>query len=172
MATPDYLQQVIISGRKHAARDRRTYSTRFGLFRRPSVTSLVWASLDMMTVFVAAVLALRLHVMLPKEIPTISVLPHLIHVTPNMLFFYIGGFAACLILFTRSYGLYGPIQNRSGLHEQRMTVQATLTSGLLLCGALYLSMGEAISRSFVGLMVVFYTVFLCLRRAIWRLIVY
>jgi exopolysaccharide biosynthesis polyprenyl glycosylphosphotransferase len=172
MATPDYLQQVIISGRKRAARDRYTYSTRFGLFRRPSVTSLVWASLDMMTVFVAVVLALRLHVMLPKEISTMSVLPHLIHATPNMLFFYVGGFAACLIFFTRSYGLYGPIQNRSGLHEQRMTVQATLTSGLLLCGALYLSNGEAISRTIVGLMVVFSTVLLCLRRAIWRRMVY
>ena len=172
MATPDYLQQVIISGRNRAARDRRTYSTRFGLFRRPSVTSLVWASLDMMTVFVAVVLALRLRVMLPKGIPTFSVLPHLIHATPNMLFLYIGGFAACLIFFTRSYGLYGPIQNRSGLHEQRMTVQATLTSGLLLCGALYLSNGEAISRIIVGLMVVFTTVLLCLRRAIWRRMVY
>ncbi|HMF65134.1 MAG TPA: sugar transferase, partial [Edaphobacter sp.] len=90
----------------------------------------------------------------------------------NMLFLYIGGFAACLIFFTRSYGLYGPIQNRSGLHEQRMTVQATLTSGLLLCGALYLSNGEAISRIIVGLMVVFTTVLLCLRRAIWRRMVY
>jgi len=172
MATPDYLQQVIISGRNRAARDRRTYSTRFGLFRRPSVTSLVWASLDMMTVFVAVVLALRLRVMLPKGIPTFSVLPRLIHATPNMLFLYIGGFAAFLIFFTRSYGLYGPIQNRSGLHEQRMTVQATLTSGLLLCGALYLSNGEAISRIIVGLMVVFTTVLLCLRRAIWRRMVY
>ena len=50
---------------------------------------------------------------------------------------YIGWFALCLIFFTRSYGLYGPIQNRGGLHEQRMTVQATLTAGLLLCGTLY-----------------------------------
>ncbi|HMF54229.1 MAG TPA: sugar transferase [Edaphobacter sp.] len=136
------------------------------------MTSLVWASLDMMTVFVAVVLALRLRVMLPKGIPTFSVLPRLIHATPNMLFLYIGGFAAFLIFFTRSYGLYGPIQNRSGLHEQRMTVQATLTSGLLLCGALYLSNGEAISRIIVGLMVVFTTVLLCLRRAIWRRMVY
>ena len=37
-----------------------------------------------------------------------------------------------------------------------MTVQASLTSGLLLCGTLYLSSGEAISRVVVALMVVFY----------------
>lgn len=172
MATPDYLQQVIIAGRKRAAHDRRTYSTRFGLFRRPSVTSLAWASLDLMTVFAAGFLALRLHVVLPKEIPAVSVLPHLIQASPNLLFLYVGWFAICLIFFTRSYGLYGPIQNRSGLHEQRMTVQATLTSGLLLCGTLYLSNGEAISRIIVALMVIFTTVLLCLRRAVWRRMVY
>src|SRR6202789_2957162 len=53
-----------------------------------------------------------------------------------------------------------------------MTVQATLTSGLLLCGTLYLSSGEAISRVVVALMVLFTTSLLCLRRALWRKMVY
>jgi exopolysaccharide biosynthesis polyprenyl glycosylphosphotransferase len=53
-----------------------------------------------------------------------------------------------------------------------MTVQAALTSGLLLCGTLYLSNGEAISRVVVALMVLFTTVLLCLRRALRRLMVY
>jgi exopolysaccharide biosynthesis polyprenyl glycosylphosphotransferase len=53
-----------------------------------------------------------------------------------------------------------------------MTVQATLTSGLLLCGTLYLSNGEAISRVVVALMVVFSTALLCLRRAMWRRMAY
>ena len=51
-------------------------------------------------------------------------------------------------------------------------VQAALTSGLLLCGTLYLSNGEAISRAVVALMVVFTTTLLCLRRALWRRMVY
>ena len=172
MATPDYLQQVIISGRKRAANDRRATSARFGLFRRPSVTSVVWASLDLMTVAVAGVMALRLHAVLPAEISTFHVLPYLIRSSPSMLFFYVGWFAICLAFFMRSYGLYGPIQNRSGLHEQRMTVQAALTSGLLLCGTLYMSNGESISRVVVGLMVGFSVVLLCIRRAIWRKMVY
>ena len=172
MATPDYLQQVIVSGRKRGGHDRRAYSTRFGIFRRPSVTSLVWASLDVMTVILAGVLALRLRVVLPKEIPAASVLPRLIHSSPNMLFFYVGWFAVCVVFFTRSYGLYGPIQNRGGLHEQRMTMQATLTSGLLLCGTLYLSNGVEISRIVVGLTVTFTLVLLCIRRALWRRMVY
>jgi exopolysaccharide biosynthesis polyprenyl glycosylphosphotransferase len=172
MATPDYLQQVIVSGRKYAGGGRRTSASGTGVFRRPSVTSSVWASVDMLTVVAAAMLALRFKVVTPPNVSTLHVLPHLIQSSPNLLFFYIGWFGVCLIFFTRSYGLYGPIQNRSGLHEQRMTVQAALTSGLLLCGTLYLSNGEAISRVVVALMVLFTTALLCLRRALWRRMVY
>jgi exopolysaccharide biosynthesis polyprenyl glycosylphosphotransferase len=172
MATPDYLQQVIVSGRKQTGNGRRTSVADSGLFRRPSITSSVWASVDMLTVVVAAVLALRFRVATPSNVSSLNVLPHLIESSPNLLFFYIGWFGVCLIFFTRSYGLYGPIQHRSGLHEQRMTVQAALTSGLLLCGTLYLSNGEAISRIVVALMVLFTTVLLCLRRALRRMMVY
>jgi exopolysaccharide biosynthesis polyprenyl glycosylphosphotransferase len=172
MATPDYLQQVIVSGRKYAGNGTRASAAETGLFRRPSVTSTVWASADMLTVVVAALLALRFRVVTPPDVSTLHVLPHLIHSSPNLLSFYIGWFGVCVIFFTRSYGLYGPIQNRSGLHEQRMTVQASLTSGLLLCGTLYLSSGEAISRVVVALMVILTTALLCLRRALWRKMVY
>jgi exopolysaccharide biosynthesis polyprenyl glycosylphosphotransferase len=68
--------------------------------------------------------------------------------------------------------LYGPIHNRGGLHEQRMTIQATFTAGLLLCGTLYLSSGEAISRVVIALVVVLTLILLSARRAIWRQIVY
>src|SRR3984957_3684964 len=172
MATPDYLQQVILSGRNHAGSGRRPSAAETGLFRRPSITSTVWASLDMLTVVVAAVLALRFRVDTPPDVSTLHVLPHLIHSSPNLLFFYIGWFGVCLVFFTRSYGLYGAIQHRSGLHEQRMTMQAALTSGLLLCGTLYLSNGKAISRIVIALMVVFTMTLLCLRRALWRRMVY
>src|SRR5690348_12838783 len=134
MATPDYLQQVIVSARARAARDGRNYSTRSGFLRRPSTTSMIWASLDLMIVVVATVLALRIRVVLPPNMNALEVVPHLIEVSPHSLFLYIGWFAVCVIFLTRSYGLYGPIQNRGGLHEQRMTVQAVLISGLLLCG--------------------------------------
>lgn len=172
MATPDYLQQVIVSARARASRDRRTYSTRFGLFRRPSMTSTVWATLDLLTIVVATILALRVRVTLPKDVSALHTLPYLIGSEPRTMFLYVGWFAACLIFLTRSYGLYGPIQNRSGLHELRMTVQAALTSGLLLCGALYLSNGVAVSRIVVTLVVVFSTVLLSVRRGIWRKMAY
>jgi exopolysaccharide biosynthesis polyprenyl glycosylphosphotransferase len=91
---------------------------------------------------------------------------------PTMFAGYLAWFALCLVFFTRSYGLYGPIEGRSGLHEQRMTIQATLVSGLLLCGTLYLSRGAVVSRVVV-LLTVFLTGFLiATRRALWRSMVY
>jgi exopolysaccharide biosynthesis polyprenyl glycosylphosphotransferase len=172
MATPDYLQQVIVSERKYAGNGRRASRAGGGVFRRPSITSTVWASLDLVTVVIAALVALRFRVQTPVDVSTLRVLPHLIKSSPNLLPFYIGWYGICLVFFTRSYGLYGTIQHHSSLHEQRMTIQASLTSGLLLCGTLYLSSGEAISRIVVGLMVLFTTVLLCLRRALWRRMVY
>ncbi len=88
MATPDYLQQVIVSARARAVRDRRTYSTRFGLFRRPSMTSMVWASLDLLTVFVAVILALGVRVVLPRDVHLLYVVPNLIEASPRALFLY------------------------------------------------------------------------------------
>ena len=170
MATPDYLQQVVISGRRRNSGSGT--SANFGLFRRPSVTSLVWATLDLLTAFIAGILALRFRAAVPNELRPISILHYVIHATPNVLLIYGGWYGLCLVFFARSYGLYQPIQNRSGLHEQRMTIQATLTSGLLLCGTLYLSQAFVVSRIVVVLMVFFTMVLLCARRAIWRRVVY
>ena len=125
-----------------------------------------------MTVMVAGVLALRFRVVLPKDTRTIAMLPDLFNSAPSSLLFYLIWFAVCLIFFMRSYGLYGPVQNRSGLHEQRMLVQATLVAGLILCGTLYLLQGVAISRGVVGLLIIMTLVLISARRAIWRRMVY
>ena len=167
MATPDYLQQAIISGRRRGA--GRETSTRRSLLQRPSVTGLVWASLDMLTVLVSAVLALRLRLtMHTVGHPTVSLIPIILRTTPKSWLFYLLWYGLALVFITRSYGLYGPIQNRSGLHEQRVTVQATLTAGLLLCGALFLTQATAVSRVVVLLLVTITAVLLCVRRAVWR----
>jgi FlaA1/EpsC-like NDP-sugar epimerase len=165
MATPDYLQQVVVSGRRGGGRTR---ASRRGWFRRPSVTSLVWASLDMVTVSVATILALRIRMAPDRLHASFSMLPHVLsHANPVWLF-YLLWYGLSLVFFTRSYGLYGPIQNRSGLHEQRMTVQATAVAGLLLCGALYLRHEVALSRAVVALVVIMTAILLCVRRYVWR----
>jgi len=171
MATPDYLQQVIVSGRRRRS-GGRTMSSRTGIFQRPSVTSLVWASLDMLTALVAGAIALRFRLTVPQASHAISMFPQMLHSEPRVMLFYLVFFGAFLVFFSRSYGLYGSIQNRSGLHEQRMTLQATLTAGLLLCGALYLGRETSFSRAVALLLVIFTAVLLCVRRAIWRTMVY
>ncbi len=172
MATPDYLQQVIISGRRRAAGNGKRSSVLFGIFRRPSVTSLVWASIDLITALLAAVIAFRIRVALPTYVEGVEASHHLFPSSPRVLLSYMGWYAICLIFFSRSYGLYGPLQNRGGLHEQRMTLQAALVAGLLLCGTLYLSRGLVMSRAVVAMTVLFTGVLLCGRRAIWRRMVY
>jgi exopolysaccharide biosynthesis polyprenyl glycosylphosphotransferase len=166
MAAPDYLQQVTVSGKRHRGSRAGTLP---GIFQRPSVASLVWATLDLMTVIVAAVMAERVRMPVPVVAHPVSMIPAILTSTPRLTFFYISWFALTLIFITRSFGLYGPIQHRSGLHEQRMTVQATLTAGLLLCGALYLGhKGAEIPRAVVLLLVLITGVLLSVRRAVWR----
>ncbi len=166
MAAPDYLQQVIVSGKRLGS--GRASAIRRGIFQRPSVTSLVWATLDLMTVVVAAVMAVRVHMPDAPGHVSASLIPVILTSTPRSWALYLLWFGGTLVFITRSYGLYGPIQNRSGLHEQRMTIQATFTAGLLLCGALYLTHEIAISRLVVLLVVVITSILLAIRRAIWR----
>jgi exopolysaccharide biosynthesis polyprenyl glycosylphosphotransferase len=123
-------------------------------------------------VLLAALVALWVNISVPAGSTVYSIAPQYIQAPPKAILLYLGWFALCVVFFMRSYGLYGPIQHRSGLHEQRMTIQGVLTAGLLLCGALYLFEGAAISRAVVMSTVVLSTVFLCIRRAFWRRVVY
>jgi exopolysaccharide biosynthesis polyprenyl glycosylphosphotransferase len=172
MATPDYLQQVIVSGRKRRGGRGKRGSAVFGIFQRPSVTSLIWAFLDLLTTLVAGIIAFRIRVMMPGFMNGIKVSADLLPSSPGIQLLYMTWYAICLIFFSRSYGLYGPIQNRGGLHELRMTLQATLVAGLLLCGTLYLSRGLVVSRAVVSMSIVLTAFLLCVRRAIWRRMVY
>jgi exopolysaccharide biosynthesis polyprenyl glycosylphosphotransferase len=171
MATPDYLDQVVISSRsRQSAKPSRRGRT--GIFYRPSVTSLIWATLDLLTVAIAAVLALSFRTSVPDYVHFSSVMPYLLHTAPREGFAYILLYGVMVVVLARSYGLYGSILNRSGLNEQRMTIQSALIAGLLLCGALYLARAEMVSRLVVLLLIAFSAVLLCVRRAIWRRMVY
>src|SRR5450631_485793 len=153
MATPDYLEQVVVSGRRRSVSDGAPTAP-VGLLYRPSVTSLIWATLDLLTIVVAAIGALRFRFDIPSNVEATSTVPYLVHTAHWVTWGYIGWFGLLLVILARSYGLYGPILSRNGLNEQRMTVQATLIAGLLLCGTLYLRRAEMVSREVVILLVV------------------
>jgi len=82
------------------------------------------------------------------------------------------GFATALVITSRRLHLYSPTRLNSFLHEQRLTVQVCFTSGMLLTGTLYLVRAEDIPRGIVMLTLVLVTVSLCVRRIIYRTLMY
>ena len=81
-------------------------------------------------------------------------------------------FLFCLLFVSEHYDLYNPVLASGGARELRLTVQATLLAGLLLCGALYMVRGDAASRGVVLLLVGTSLLALCIWRASVRLAYY
>lgn len=165
MGTPDFLPQI--------AAARRSAPSSSGLIARykgPSPSNIVVSVLlDLLTALAAGLIALRIRSGgVPVPQPRNAFLLHLTHSEPVVSLAYVAAFGVFLVLCSRMYGLYGPAQNRSSLNEQRMTVQAHLTAGLLLCGTLYLMRGYAVSRIVVGVTVLLAMVMTMARRFAWR----
>jgi exopolysaccharide biosynthesis polyprenyl glycosylphosphotransferase len=88
---------------------------------------------------------------------------------------YLGFFAwflCCLLLVSEHYDLYNPILAPGGARELRLTAQASLNAGLLLCGGLYMTHWEEASRTVVILLICTTTIALCVWRASIRLAYY
>jgi exopolysaccharide biosynthesis polyprenyl glycosylphosphotransferase len=166
MATPDYLEQVVISSRTR--RRSRPISRAAGASSRPSVTNLIWVFLDCLSVLIAGLIAFRIRVDPPVDPASGTLLVTIAGPEPVILFLYLLLFCFYLVVFARIYGLYRSSDSRSGIHEQRMTIQATLTAGLLMCGTLYLMRAYAVSRLVMLMTVVLTMVMLMARRALWR----
>jgi len=90
----------------------------------------------------------------------------------GMLLLLAGGFAVALIMTSRRLHLYQPMRLTSYLHEQKLSVQACIYSGVLLTGVLYLIHAGDIPRSIVLITVGLVTVALSLRRLLYRMMIY
>jgi exopolysaccharide biosynthesis polyprenyl glycosylphosphotransferase len=77
-------------------------------------------------------------------------------------------FGVYLMMCSQFYGLYPHDLNHGSLHEQRLTVQATITAALLVCGTLYIFHGYVEPRGNVVLTVLLALAMLMTRTAIWR----
>jgi exopolysaccharide biosynthesis polyprenyl glycosylphosphotransferase len=165
MTTPDYLQQVVISGRRSSVATPGSTGS-----LSPSTTSVIWAGLDFLTAMVGGFIAFRIRLVADHSVSEAEAggAANLVPMTHTMTVAYLVLFGLYLVFFSRVYGLYRVEQNYSGLHEQRMTAQATLTAGLLLCGTLYVLHGYALSRVIVSLTVVLTLLMQMVRRGIWR----
>ena len=164
MSIPDYLEQVVLHGDRH--RTDGTTSRQAGLFVRSGTTVTIWAGLDFLSAIVAGVIAV--HIRLAAPAPAAGVLVGLLHEFPLISVVYLVLFSVYVVVFARVYGLYRSPEGRSGLNEQRLTMQATLTAGMLLCGTLYVMRATAVSRIVVALTLVFTMALMMVRRAVWR----
>lgn len=82
------------------------------------------------------------------------------------------GFIISLLLTSRRLHLYTPTRLNGFLHEQRLSVQACFTSGLLLTGTLYLVHAADIPRGIVLITLILVMVSLSLRRLVYRILLY
>jgi exopolysaccharide biosynthesis polyprenyl glycosylphosphotransferase len=171
MATSEFWQRVSASvsasseweGGKNTA-VRRKYSEDFR----------IWMALDGITILAAAILA-TLYELRTGPVAGARGFVHgtLFHGRPvGILLALLCGFTIALLITSRRLHLYAPLQLNNILHEQRLSLQACLTSGLLLTGTLYLVKAEYIPRGIVLLTIGLVTLLLSLRRLIYRLILY
>ncbi|MBW4038051.1 MAG: sugar transferase [Acidobacteria bacterium] len=165
MATFDYLKQSTLSGqRRH--HERMAGSSR--LFSRPSVAISIWAGMDFVSALLAGFIAVRIRLTPVPQAAADPLLRHLEAAAPLTSMIYLVVFSIYVVIFARIYGLYRSQDVRSGLNEQRLTIQTTLTAGLMLCGTLYVMKEYAVSRIMVALTIVITLLFLMVRRAIER----
>jgi exopolysaccharide biosynthesis polyprenyl glycosylphosphotransferase len=137
-------------------------------------TAKFWMVLDVITIVGAAVLA-TLYDLHTGPVAGARGFWHgtLIHGrSRGILLALLCGFTVALLLTSRRLHLYSPTRLHSFLHEQRLSVQACLTSGLLLTGTLYLVHASDIPRSIVLITVGLVTVSLSLRRLLYRYLLY
>jgi len=131
----------------------------------------VWITLDICSVMILAVLVTlyRLHMSLLQANALLMRGALIPGRSAGILLTCLAGYAAALVLISRRLNLYHPVQLRGFLHEQRLSLQASLSSGLLLAGALYLMRGNDIPRSIVVATTLLVTAFLGMRRLICRI---
>jgi exopolysaccharide biosynthesis polyprenyl glycosylphosphotransferase len=166
MMLPDYLEQVIVTG---FGRSKAGAGARHGgLSARSSATALIWAGLDFLCAIVSGVVAFHIRSHADHVSGGGGLLAEFWLNVPFISLAHLLLFSCYLVLFARMYGLYAVPESRSGLNEQRMTIQAVLTAGLLLCGTLYVTRAYAVSRIVVGATLVMTMGALMARRALWR----
>jgi exopolysaccharide biosynthesis polyprenyl glycosylphosphotransferase len=173
MATSGLLKRLATNGREERRLGDVADASRSQAHGKSTRIGVLWVLGDVLIVMAAVMIAVRGWLgegLFGEDSPYRTNIMFQAH--PTILLGCLGWFILSLVLVSRRYHLYGPMQLRNTLHEQRLTIQACLTAGLLLAGALYLVRGEVISRGVVIITVVATTVLLCARRLLWRMMMY
>jgi exopolysaccharide biosynthesis polyprenyl glycosylphosphotransferase len=142
--------------------------------RKPNGALTVWITLDGLTLLGAAIVATAYKMdaapgMLVKGIWHGTLFYGR---SAGVLLSFLCGLFVALVLVSRRLHLYTPMQLSSILHEQKLSIQACFTAGLLLAGALYIIKGEDIPRTIVLITVGLVTLSLSVRRLVYRFMLY
>jgi exopolysaccharide biosynthesis polyprenyl glycosylphosphotransferase len=167
MGTPDFVRRSV-GGDMRLPEGPGRIAGRSRTHASPALAAAALMMLnDVLVTLGAFLFAVIAHFLLLRQIPSLAGVALNIAPKPSDLW-YLLGFLLTLLFVLRRYGLYNGVPDRSGLHEQRLIVQACLTAGVLLCGWLYLVHNLEVSRIFVVILVGTTGVALGVRRALWR----
>ena len=172
MSSPEFVPHLHAAERFHFGGSRTVDRVRSSFWSHSARVAVFWALCDMFCVLVATTAAIRIYLGNFTSDESVFQTQSMLSASPWLSLFYLCWFMLSLILVSRRLHLYAPIQLRNTLHDQRLTIQACFTAGLLLSGALYLGRGQEISRGVVILTIAFTAMLLSTRRLIWRAIVY
>ncbi len=174
MADPGFVQsfQAMSSRGRPVVVGDSSRSAAKQVWTRHLKATLFWVSIDILSVLIAAAVSIREWIGPLVGQESVSHKVGMLADARMLSAGYLLWFIAALIIVSRRMHLYAPIEARNTLHDLRLSIQACLTAGLLLSGALYVSRGEVISRGVVLLTILLTTILIVVRRLVWRFIVY
>jgi exopolysaccharide biosynthesis polyprenyl glycosylphosphotransferase len=167
MATSEFIRKTNAADQAATGLPVRTRS-RTSFVGPSMVSSLIMMLNDGIAILLAFGVALVLRAILFDKATRFSGVFHDVTGAPLSVV-YLAWFVLAYTLVARRYGLYSPIPLATGAHELRLTVQACLNAGLLLCGGLYMTNSFSISRALVVLLIFTSVLSLSIRRVVWRL---
>ncbi|MGC2161473.1 MAG: sugar transferase [Silvibacterium sp.] len=168
MATSEYIpDEGVNSGTIPSIPPIRSRKPR-GFFRASLLAPLPLVLSDVMAILLAFCLASILRAIFLDKAVHLFGSRHA-NGSASMGIIYLAWFVLVYVLVAKRFGLYSQILKASGAHELRMTVQACLTAGMLLCGAVYMTRDLAVSRALVVLFTLCATAALCIRRSLSRM---
>jgi len=168
MATSEYLRNEDSAKQARAAVSQLPFSGRGVRIEPAAAMSAVMVLGDVIAMLVAFGLALALRMSIAAHLaPGLGMHLRRYWAEPADIPYLIW-FMVAYLLVARRYGLYASVPSTNGYHDLRLVLQGSLTAGLLLCGALYVFHGIAVSRILVVLLVITAPILLGIRRYRWR----
>lgn len=171
MASSDFWQRLSTSVASSADWDAGLSANKA---RGTRGTVKLWMALDVLTIIGAATLA-TLYELHAGPVTGARSLWYGTLIYGNSRWIFLGllfGFTIALVLTSKGLNLYAPAHFTGYLHEQRLSIQACFTSGLLLTGALFLIHADNVPRSIVLITLGLVAISLSVRRLFYRMLLY